>query len=170
MQTLIQILFHVPVWVWALLAFLLFMGLRLSREQLMSRNRLMLLPAIWLIYGAWGVQNSFGLNPAPLLSWAAGLASSVALLRYSGWPGAARFERATGLFRVPGSWLPLALMLTIFSAKFALGMSLAFHPDYAGQTAIASGFSALFGLLSGAFLGRSLNILGSARRAAPAYA
>ncbi len=54
-------------------------------------------------------------------------------------------------------------MMGIFSAKFALGMGLAFHPELAQSTPFAIGFSALFGTLSGIFLGRSRNILARAR-------
>ncbi|MDI4632207.1 hypothetical protein J7U46_04030 [Pelomonas sp. V22] len=169
MQTLTMILANVPVWVWALLAFIIAMGLRLSREQRMSRSRLLLVPAIWLAYGAWGVEATFGLNAAPLLAWAAGLAVSVKLVRSSGWASLVRKE--AGLYVVPGSWIPMGLMLTIFCAKFALGMGLAMNPALAHQTGVALGFSALFGLLSGAFLGRSLNILSAGRHAtSPAFA
>lgn len=169
MQMLAMILANVPVWVWAILAFVIVMGLRLSREQHMSRGRLMLVPAIWLVYGAWGVENSFGLAAAPLLAWATGLATSVALVRRSGWASQARVQ--AGLYVVPGSWVPLALMLSIFCAKFALGMGLAMNPALAHQTSAAVGFSVLFGLLGGAFLGRSLNILGASRHdAQPVFA
>lgn len=159
MQILAMILANTPVWVWAILAFIIAMGLRLSREQRVSRTRLMLVPAIWLVYGAWGVESRFGMNAAPLLAWAAGVAASVALVRFSGRPDRARVEG--GAHIVPGSWIPMALMLAIFCANFALGMGLAMNPDLAHQLNAAMGFSALFGALSGAFLGRSLNILGA---------
>ena len=77
----------------------------------------------------------------------------------SGWPGGARFDAERQLFFVPGSWLPLGLMMGIFTAKFALGMSLAMQPAVAHNIVAAVGFSATFGLLSGALLGRSRTIL-----------
>jgi len=158
MQTILtQILAHVPTWVWAILAFIVVMGIKQSRDQSMSRGRLLILPIVWLAFGFWGVETTFGLNAAPLLAWVAGLAASLTLIRRSGWPGGAYAEGAR--YFVPGSWLPMALMLTIFCAKFALGMSLAMSPALAQQTAAAIGFSALFGALGGAFLGRSRNIL-----------
>jgi hypothetical protein len=156
------VLSRVPVWVWALLALILVMGLIQSRDQRMTRARLVMLPLAWLGFGAWGVLSTFGLHAAPLLAWLATLASAVWLLQRSGWPGAARFETAQQRFFVPGSWWPLALMLGIFTAKFALGMSLALEPGLAHSAPVAGGFSALFGALSGVFLGRSRNILASA--------
>jgi hypothetical protein len=160
MQTLNIILRHIPGYVWAILAFIIVMGFKQSRDQLMGRARLMILPLVWLLFGAWGVESSFGLNVAPLLAWALGLIASVMLVKRSGWPGSSRHDTDSGTFFVPGSWLPFGLMMAIFCGKFALGMSLAFHPEMARDVAFGSGFSALFGVLGGVFLGRSRNILG----------
>lgn len=166
MQTAAIILTHIPVWVWAILAFLVLMGLRLSRERRMSRLRLMLVPAIFLAYGAWGIENTFGFAATPILAWGAGLLTSLTLVRWSGWPGRARVEG--GQYVLPGSWIPMGLMLAIFVGKFILGMGLAMNPALALQTDVAIGFSSLFGALSGAFLGRTLNILGLGRTNAQA--
>lgn len=153
-----QIVAHVPGYVWAILAIILALGLLQSRPQRLGRPRLLLLPLAWLGFGAWGVAGAFGLLSSATLAWLAGLAASVALVRLLGWPGQIRTEGPH--FLVPGSWLPLALMLGLFCAKFALGMGLALHPEWRQQLVVALGFSSLFGLLGGAFLGRSINILG----------
>ncbi len=60
MQTLLVILSHVPCLGLGHSAFLVVMGLMQSRDQLMSRPRLMILPMVWLAFGAWGVKNAFG--------------------------------------------------------------------------------------------------------------
>lgn len=165
MPTAAAIVSHVPSYVWAILAFIVVMGLLQRRDQRVSRARLVLLPAVWAIFGAWGVESSFGMNALPLAAWSVGLTGGLLLVKRTGWPGGARHETETQRFFVPGSWLPMALMLTIFVAKFALGMSLALQPALAREPHIALAFSALFGLLGGLFLGRSRNIL--ARATAP---
>jgi len=165
--TLLAILSHVPAWVWGLLAFIIAMGVLQSRDQTQARARLLILPLAWAAFGAWGVEQSFGLHLLPLLAWAAGLFLGLLLVKRSGWPGQARFEADTQRFFVPGSWLPLALMLGIFISKFALGMSLALRPQLAQEPAVALGFALLFGALGGVFLGRSRNILARAPVAGP---
>ncbi len=97
------------------------------------------------------------------MAWAGGLALSALVVRRLGWPGQTAFLPAQAKFRVPGSWGPLTLMLSLFAAKFALGTSLALHPDWAARLPVAAGFSLLFGLLGGAFVGRALNILARSR-------
>lgn len=161
--SLSDILAHVPVWVWAILALILVLGTQQSREQFIGRARLLILPAVWLAFGAWGIAASFGLSAAAALAWASGLLLSSLAVRRLGWPGQATFLQAQARFRVPGSWGPLALMLSLFAAKFALGISLALHPDWAARLPVAAGFSLLFGLLGGAFVGRALNILARSR-------
>ncbi len=153
------VLSHVPAWVWVILAFIALMGWLQSRDQQPSRARVLILPLLWAGFGAWGIQNTFGLTLMPWLAWAAGLLLGAGLIIHSGWPGLAGFNPSRQRFFVPGSWLPLALMLGIFLGKFALGMSLALHAELAGSTSFAVGFSSFFGLLGGVFLGRSRNIL-----------
>ncbi len=159
---LITVLRHIPTFVWLILIFVLMMGRRQSRPQAMSRTRLMMWPAAWLLFGAWGVASSFGAGPAALVAWAAGVVLGAVLVRATGWPQGARWDGASARFLVPGSWWPLAVMLGIFCCRFAVGMSLARQPALALQPWFADGFSLLFGLFGGLFLGRALNVLRSA--------
>ncbi|OWQ91366.1 hypothetical protein CDN99_09370 [Roseateles aquatilis] len=168
--SLLDILGHIPLFVWGILAFILVMGLRQTRTTAMTARRLMILPLAWFCFGAWGVDSAFGLVSAAGLAWVLGLAGGVAAVRALKWPGNARFDDATQRFVVPGSWVPLGLMLGIFTLKFASGMSLALHPEIARHLSFAVGSSAVFGLFSGAFLGRSINILGARPRALAAVA
>ncbi|MEL4178659.1 DUF6622 family protein [Roseateles sp. PN1] len=171
MQAFSTIASHVPVWVWTLLALLLALGLRQSRDQYLPRGRLVLLPLIWLAYGLWGVRSSFGHEFALMLAWALGLVLGMQLMRLSGLASlvaGSHFDAQRGHYFVPGSWLPMVLMLALFGAKFALGMSLAMHPELAQEANVALSFSALFGALSGALLGRSRTILRSSSTASTA--
>ena len=157
--TPLEILTHVPKYVWVILLVITIIGLRQCRETAMRPRRLVILPALWLVFGAWGVEKSFGLDGLPGLAWLVGIGLGAGTVRALRWPGQARFDAASRRFIVPGSWVPLALMLGIFALKFASGMSLALHPDHATHLGIAMASSAAFGLFSGAFLGRAINIL-----------
>lgn len=162
--SLLAIAAHIPTYVWVILGVILVLGLKQTRTTAMSAKRLILLPAAWFCFGAWGVDSAFGLLGAAGLAWAAGLAGGVMLVRAIGWPGQVRYDLAAHRFLVPGSWVPLGLMLGIFTLKFLSGMSLALHPEIAHHLGFAIGSSAVFGLFSGSFLGRSLNILAARPR------
>ncbi|MBV8603149.1 MAG: hypothetical protein JO224_00540 [Pelomonas sp.] len=162
MSALTQILAATPLWVWAILGYIVYMGGAQLRERAFARRRLILLPGVWMVFGAWGIERSFALGAAPLVVWGVGLALSFALMRTSRWPAGARFDASLGQYLVPGSALPLALMLVIFVAKYALGVGLALHPELGEALPAALGFSLLFGLIGGALAGRSANILAKA--------
>ena len=161
MEFALAILAHVPLWVWAILGYIVFMGLQQTKEMRLSRLRLIALPAFWLVFGAWGVIGHYGLLGLPTLLWISGLALGLALMLRPGRTAktGARHDAETGRYVVPGSWLPLALMLSIFIAKFAQGVLLALHPQWGDLLTVQLGTGLVFGTISGCMLGRSASIL-----------
>lgn len=168
--SLLEILNHVPLFVWGILAALVAMGVRLSRTTAMTPRRVVALPLVWLVIGLWGVKSGAGLFSPAGLAWAGGLLAGATLVRLLRWPGQVRYDATARRFIVPGSWIPLTLMLAIFAVKAYAGMTLAMHPDVAHQVGFAVGTSAVFGFLSGCFLGRSLGILSARPRVDAAVA
>jgi hypothetical protein len=59
---------------------------------------------------------------------------------------------------VPGSWLPLALIVALFALKYGAGVSLALHPGLAIDTAFAGLCSLAYGFFSGLFLARGWSL------------
>ena len=168
--SLLDILAHIPLFVWGILAAIVAMGVRMSRPMTMSTKRVVILPLVWLAFGIWGVNSASGLLSVAGLAWAAGIASGVAVIRAIGWPGQVSFDAAADRFQVRGSWVPLGLMLSIFVLKAYAAMTLAMHAGVAHQMGFIAGTSIAFGFLSGCFLGRSINILSARPRGAAAVA
>ena len=67
---------------------------------------------------------------------------------------------------MPGSWLPLVLIVPLFSLKYFAGASLALHPDLATDAAFAGPMSLAYGSFSGLFLARGLALRNVANRPA----
>lgn len=144
---------HIPVWVFAILLGLIAIGLRQTRTRVVKPTVLVSVAAGLLVYSAWGVTSAFGSQPAPLLAWAVGLSVALGLLmRWVAPQGLVRQGRAV---QVPGSWLPMALLLSIFLAKFALGMANGLGASFVQATWFVVLASAVFGLLSGSFAARA---------------
>lgn len=99
-----------PLWVWALLALILAVGLRQARGVQQRLWRLLCLPLAWLLGLGAGILLALGLR----------------------WGRLARYEPHTRLYHVPGSWLPLALMLGIFGLRYLSAVFAALHPVAAG--------------------------------------
>jgi hypothetical protein len=156
---LIQILKGTPAWVFVLFAGLVVIGVMQSRARSVSAGRLMVLPAAFIAFSLFGVIAAFGAQPALLVAWALGVGVAVLVRRVVGSPSNARWDPASTTFQVPGSWTPLALMMTVFFARYAISVSLAMQPALAKEALFAIGVSLGYGLLSGAFLARALHVL-----------
>jgi len=163
-MSLTTILMHAPTWVWILLAALVTLGLKQSLPRQVSLGRAAVLPVAMVVLSISGTVSAFHGQAAALGSWAAGVAAALLLTRVLGlWRGIG-WSAEHRCLEVPGSWLPLALILALFSLKFAVGASLAMHPTLAHDTSLAAAAGLAYGFFSGAFLGRSVVMWQAAHR------
>ena len=153
-QILFQILQRTPLWVYGLFLGLLVLGCLQSKSRELSPLRLALLPSALAVLSLAQVWNSFGAQPLGPATWIAGIAAALLFDRALKHPAGARWSAAEGKFHVPGSWTPLALMMALFFARYALAVSAAIRPALAQSAGFAAGVS--FGLLSGTFCARAL--------------
>lgn len=152
-----------PVWVWVLLAKLVALGLWQTRQREMSLLRVTVLPVVLLVLSMAGVFNTFGTLPASFGAWLCGLTGALLLPRRLHTPAGARWSAARASLHVPGSWLPLALILGSFSIKYFAGASLSMHPALASDATFAALCSAGFGCFNGLFMGRAMALRALAR-------
>ena len=153
---------HIPVWIFFLLIGLIAMGLQQTRTRQLRSKRLLGISIALTVFTLVGVVQQWRHTPwlaLGLLSWAATCWASAWVLGQGAAPRCASYDPETRHFTVPGSWLPLALFMTIFACKFVVGMLSATAPQqlYSGQAVI--GISALYGLFSGLLNARTLRLL-----------
>lgn len=160
-----QIVSHTPTYVWAILGFLVYRGVAASRDRTVTVREVFILPAVMLALGLQSTVNGFGLESPAGAAWLAGLAAGAAMMWQRAGDGA-MLDRATGMVHLRGSWLPMALMMTIFVGKFAVAVALASVPALRGSLALALPACAAFGALSGAFMARPLRVAVALRSAA----
>ena len=163
---LIQILTHTPIYVWAILAFLVQRGLVAMRDRDVDLKRLVVIPAAMLVLSLQDMGAKFGLGGWPLATWtacAAAVAPLAALI------GTDRIAPSTtpGSVRVRGSRAPLVMMMAVFCTKYAASVTLSVAPQLRHDTPFAVAVCALFGLFNGWFIGRLAGDL-AAYRALPA--
>jgi len=147
---------HTPSWVWLLLAGLCVLGFSQTRSRQVSLQRQFILPLAMLALSLSGMTTSLGMSVTVLSIWGSALLISATGLLEMGVGRGIRYDKESQLFSIPGSWLPLLLILTMFITKYSVNASLAIQPALAQQVAFTLGFSALFGVLNGAFLVRVL--------------
>jgi hypothetical protein len=167
-QILLQILRGTPVWVYPLFLGLVVMGYLQSKPREVAPAMVAILPVAIGVFSLSKVLAIFGLEPLGLAAWAAGTAAALLLNRALKQPAGARWSDANGTFHVPGSWVPLVLMMAVFFVRYALAVSLVMRPELAHSTGFTAAASFGSGLLSGVFLARALWVW-SQRSAGPAF-
>lgn len=155
---LLHILLRTPLWVWALLALLLWLGWTQSRPRRTGLARSALMPVAMTGLSLYGLLSAFGAASHVLLAWCAMAAASAWAVSRSVPPAGARYLPEERRFAVPGSWMPMALTLAVFTLKYAMGVALVLHPGLAQTAGVATATSALYGLLSGLFAGRAVRL------------
>jgi hypothetical protein len=153
----LQILAHTPLWVWALLAFLVYRGVAAMSAREVSPYRVVIVPAVFLVWGASSLFESsdgLALNVAAfLVALLAGAAAGRALASLMPAP---RLSPVKGLLAMPGSSVTLALNCVAFAAKYAGSVALALTSGGAAHAELASVAVAIGGLFAGLFWGRTL--------------
>ncbi|MGE8368988.1 DUF6622 family protein [Cupriavidus sp.] len=161
------ILHHTPLWVWALLAGLIALGLSQTAPRRLTPGRATAIPIAMAVASFGSLISAFPHQPLALAAWGAGMALALALSNAIGaWDGI-RWSEADRRLLVPGSWIPLALILCLFLTRFIVNVALAINPDllHRSSTALAAGF--IYGTVSGIFLARSFVTWRLARQARP---
>jgi len=155
---ILEILKHTPLWVYGLFAFLVYLGVMQSRTRTFSPARLAILPAAMLAFSLYGVLSVFGASAPALVAWAVGLAACVAAIVALGVPRGATWSEETRTFIVPGSWLPLGIMMAIFFTRYAINVGIALDPSVKQAAGFMPAVALTYGVSSGYFLARALNI------------
>jgi hypothetical protein len=165
-QAISRILSNTPLWVWGLLAALVGLGLSQARDRRASLARVSLMPLSMAAFGLWGTVSAFG--SSPLLAQALGvwtLAAGLACALLAPTRASASYDAATRTYTLPGSLVPLALILAIFAIKYVVGVELAMAPRLVQDPQYALTVAALYGAATGMFVGRAARLWRLAFRA-----
>jgi UDP-N-acetylmuramyl pentapeptide phosphotransferase/UDP-N-acetylglucosamine-1-phosphate transferase len=165
-----QTLQHIPLWVFVLFLALVASGLVHTRTRHIPKRRLLSINIALTVFTLVGVVQQWLHTPwlaLGLISWAATGLLVTWVLGRSASPADASYDPITQRFTVPGSWLPLALFMTIFACKFVVGMLTALVPEALNSLNVAIGISALYGLLSGLLNAKAFRLLQLSKRHSP---
>jgi len=154
----LQILSRTPSWVFVVLALLLAYGLTQLRSRQMALRRIVGVGVAMVLLGGFGVASAFGAAPLLLLAWGLAAAAVLALVLRIPLAAAARYDAASRRIHVPGSVVPLVLLMGIFLIKFGVGVALAIHPELTAQAGFALTVALLYGAFSGIFAGRAARL------------
>jgi hypothetical protein len=155
---LFQIISNTPKWVFALFAALLWLGLNQLLTRRLGLSRIALLAAGMAAFSFYGTVSAFSAVPTALFAWLAGAVAVLLILFNRPVPAGTAYDAASRRFTVPGSAVPLALMMGIFFTKYAVGVALGMHLAQANDVSFALTVSALYGAFSGVFAARAARL------------
>ncbi|MEO8247921.1 MAG: DUF6622 family protein [Burkholderiales bacterium] len=160
---LLQILAHTPKWVFFLFAGLLWLGI----NQMFSRDarlgRVLGIAIGMVALSLYGTIAAFGGSEHSLVlalgAWIATASATVGWLLSQEVPAGTHYDAANRRLTLPGSIVPLALMMGIFFAKYGVAVATVLHPQLPANATFALVCGALYGAFSGGFAGRAARLM-----------
>jgi hypothetical protein len=139
-----EILRHTPVWVYALFAYLSWVGLKRLQPSVRDVRRVYVVPVVFIVWGLSGLAQRVDVLPHAGGYWFIGAALGAAfglMLQQR-----MQVDRLRRRVLQPPSIVPLLRNLAIFGSHYLLNVAAAIHPresaDYMGWDVIVSGLSA----------------------------
>ena len=155
---LTQILQKTPIWVWALLVGLIALGYSQTRNRSVGLARTIIMPVAMVMLSLYGTVSAFGATPAVLGAWLTSCLLVVSLTLTQAAPAGTAYQRNTRQYAMPGSWLPMVVILAIFMTKYGVGVTLSMQPGMAHSSLFPLIISLLYGVFSGFFAGRAIRL------------
>jgi hypothetical protein len=153
MDKTIKIISNTPVYVWVLLAYLMWGGLRARKTYMISWKALLAMPLIMLSWSLYANVKNY--PPLSLCLWGVSITLGIWLgtltVRHLGM----RFDKQKQLIEIAGNWTPLILSISIFALRYFLGTTYGLHPELRGN-GLLLGIENIATIVSGMFSGRLL--------------
>ena len=150
-----QVLKGTPGWVWGILVALIVLGVNQLRARVVSRYSVLIAPVVFLFVGLMAA----GRGPIGFSAWALTLLAIAAFTFFVWQPiGGARYDASVDRLNLPGSVIPMLLMLAIFLLNYAINVVLAINPELRSELPWQIGPAIILGALSGVFLGRAATL------------
>jgi len=154
----LQTILNTPPWVWPVLAFLLFLGIRALRPRTASLWRIAILPTVFCAWGLYGLVSLHALTAQRILPWVAAMAVGISAGMLVAGLQPIRADKVRHLVRAPGGALTLVLILSVFATKYAFGVLHATRSDLFAEPRFWLTELALSGVLTGMFAGRFVGL------------
>lgn len=156
MQTAWRILVNTPVWVWPLLAYLIWQGAQAMRVRTQPIWRLLSVPLVFFLMGLSRLVQAHGNGLEPPLAW---LVAALLLgwLAFFHGPQLLAVDRQSRTVTRPGSVAPLIRNITVFALQYAVAAATAMKLEpHAAVTIIGHAVS---GASAGYFSGWAVALL-----------
>jgi hypothetical protein len=149
-----RVIANTPTWVYALFIALIGFGVSQLRTRTVSERTLALTPLGMAAWSLYSVIAAFGSVTAAAV-WAAGAAVALGIGLALKRPEGVRYVAREKRFEIPGSWIPLAMILAVFAVRYLFNVAMGIDPALRHSAAFIVVASLAYGLLGGLFPSRA---------------
>ncbi len=148
---IIEIIRQTPIYAWILLALLIWKGLRATRLHRIAWKDFVIFPLIMIGWSFYMTYLRF--DPEAYIFWIINFVIGILLAPLFIRSVKMRVDKVKKQVELSGSWIPLSLMVLIFSLRYFLGVMYGMHPDVKGSSSLLF-VEGLAAVVSGILLGR----------------
>ncbi len=156
MQVAVRILVNTPIWVFPLLAYLIWQGWQARRPRTQPVWRMLIVPLVFLLMGLSRLVLARGTGVEPLLAWLVA-AILFAALAFSRGPQLLAVDKEKRQVTRAGSAMPLVRNITVFAAQYGVAVATAMKLEPHAAVAIIG--HAVSGASAGYFSGWTAALL-----------
>jgi hypothetical protein len=146
---------HIPVWVFFILAALLWLGLSARKDRWVRWRVPIIVPIAMTFMAVSSLVTQYlktdSLLPA-VLSWLGVCGLTAWRLSQHPLPDTVLYDAESAKFQLPGSHVPLAMYMGIFAFKFMVGFMSGMQMSIVNELTFVWVISGIYGLFSGVFL------------------
>jgi len=151
----IDIIKGAPIWVWPLLALLIFFGYQASKDRRVPIVIICLLPLLGIIS-----LRSIGSLPNPVFAWTSygigyALGSAFGYVKQASWI----IAREDKMITLKGEWITMLTMMVVFWMNFASGVTKEISPQTFASDEFTVISTLVAGIVGGIFLGRAIRVV-----------
>ena len=155
---IVEILRQTPISVWVILVMLIVLGFTQTRDRELSRTRIAVMPIAFMVLALSGVMRRAESLSINLAAWLLGFPAM--------WFFARKLVSVQGAILspnrkhayVPGSWVPMTLIVGLFVTNYAVAAVTALHPGLASGAPYSMSSNLVFGIFAGLFWNRSWSL------------
>ena len=145
---LLEIIKGTPFWVYILLALLIYKGSMAIKGKMMNLKKLFIMPVVFVFL----MGQKMSANPTAYLCFLV-VGCFVGWLIYKN--VRIKADKIKKLIFVPGSYIPLIIIIIAFFKGYYIGYETAVHPELVKTFWFAFRVAAVSGIFSGLFIGRT---------------
>lgn len=150
---MLQIITGTPIYVWLLLAFLIWGGLKARKRRVVSLKSLWIMPICFLIWSIYAVLKTYGAAFLPYFG--VGIFLGIYFGKTTVKNQHLKFDKANYTFETAKDSWPLLLSVSLFSLRYFRGVMDVLHPELK-EKAICLIPEFVASIITGVFLGRLL--------------